>query len=74
MKEIAKSAVAIFDEDDNLIRVDVFNSIPYSTALKQVQKRYIGADFKLEEKPAPVTLEVHGSNFRPRSKFNKTKP
>jgi len=76
MKEIRRPAVAVFDENDKLIRVEIADAtaeVTMSTAIGNA-KVLEGADFQKDEKPAPVTLEVHGSNFRPSSKFNKTKP
>ena len=59
--EIKKRAVAVF-EDDKLIRVDIFEDIPPSSALAIAKsvKSYEGKDFT--EIPKHATLEVHGGS------------
>jgi len=76
MKEIRKSAIAVFNEEGELLRVDILGELPQAAAIISATETYVGADFKKVEptKPAPVTLNVHGSNFKAGSKFNKSKP
>ena len=72
MAEVRKKAVAIY-ENGQLKRVDVFGpEAPVGgldmRGLKKIEATYKGKDFD-EIKPAPVLLEVQGSNMTPKSKL-----
>ena len=69
--EIRKQAIAVYDENENLLRVDVLMTadIPPGYATKIAQS-YPGKAFKKAE-PGDVTLQVHGSNSGQATKFKR---
>lgn len=85
MEEFKKPAIAVFNENGELKRVDVFDKPLTAEAIHQAKMVIQGDKFepepevgmqseKKKDKPEHVTLDVHSPRSKTASSFNKKKP